>query len=165
MDEGIIAYLPSDSSWCKQDFPHMTLVYTGGTDSRPDSDFSAMSKDAVTAARLTGSFSLPVTGVEEFGKDEDAVDVLTFYPSPQLLVARQLVFGWNVSEFTDFKPHATIGPAGSAAEIEYNHNNSLSRYDDEVRRRPDGLPLSVYFNRIAVCWGERKLIFSLNDMY
>lgn len=162
-NQTMIAYLPSDGSWCKQPLPHMTLVYAGLTADRQDSDFNDLAKDAITAARITGSFSLQVLGVEEFGEDDEAVDVLTFYPTPQLLVARNLVKRWNQSSFTDYKPHATIGPAGSAAEVEYNYNMT-DRYDDTIpRRRRDGLPLSIYFNKICVTWNEKKLIFDLSS--
>lgn len=161
-NQTMIAFLPSDGSWCKQPLPHMTLVYAGKTEDRPDSDFNELSKDAITAARITGSFSLPVMGVEELGEDDEAVDVLTFYPSPQLLVARNLVKHWNASSFTNYKPHATIGPAGSAAETQYNYN-MRDRYDDISPRRHDGLPLSLYFNKICVTWNEQKLIFDLSS--
>lgn len=165
MDSAMIAYLPVDGSWCKQDLPHMTLVYAGKIGDRSQSDFNALAKDALSAARITGSFSLQVTGVEELGADEDAVDALIFYPTPQLLIARNLVESWRQDNYPIFKPHGTIGPAGSAAQIEYEHNTRDPYSNDVPSRRYDGLPLNVYFNRMVVCWGDQKLIFALNDMY
>jgi 2'-5' RNA ligase len=161
----MIAYLPSDGSWCKQELPHMTLVYGGKTSDRSESDFNAMVKDAVTAARMTGSFSLEVTGVEEFGEDDEAVDVLTFYPTPRLLLARSSVKHWNASQYTDYKPHGTIGPAGSAAEMQYNYEQSSRYLDEDGRRRRDGLPLSVFFNRVGIFWDDKKIIFRLDIDY
>lgn len=154
----MIAFLPHNGSWCKQDLPHMTLVYAGKTEGRPESDFNALAKDAISAARITGSFRLQVEGVEVFGDDEK-VDVLTFTPTPQLLVARKRVEEWNASEFKDFKPHATIGPEGSAAEMFKGYQDP---FETSLR---DGLPLSIYFNRIGAFWGERSLIFNLIDDY
>lgn len=157
-DEAMIAFLPSDGTWCKQDLPHMTLAYGGPIADRPDSDFNAMGKDAISAARLTRSFSLQVTAVEEWGVDEK-VDVLVLYPTPQLLLARKLVEQWDVSEFKEFKPHATIGPAGSAyAQDAPNYDN---KYMAPSRRST--LPSTLWFDRVAVCWGEKRLIFNLDD--
>lgn len=156
-DNAMIAFLPSDGSWCKQDFPHMTLAYVGPITDRADSDFSAMAKDAVSAARITGSFSLNVMGVEEWGEIE-RVDVLTLYPTPQLLLARNLVEKWDTGEFPEYKPHATIGPAGSAASM-----NENSGYRQQYRA--SALPNRLHFNRIAATWGDKRLIFDMSDMY
>jgi 2'-5' RNA ligase len=153
----MIVFLPQDGSWCKQDFPHMTLAYVGPIADRSDSDFGALAKDAVSAARITGSFSLNVMGVEEWGEIE-RVDVLTLYPTPQLLLARNLVEKWDTGEFPEYKPHATIGPAGSATSIK----------DDSSYRglyRTPALPSRLYFNRIAATWGDKRLIFDMSDMY
>ena len=158
----MIAFLPEDGSWCKQELPHMTLVYAGETDGRPSTDLNAIAKDMISVARVTGSFGLEVLGVEEFGPDDDRVDVLTFHPTPQLLVARNMVSRWNASEFKEYKPHATIGPAGSAYAMNVPTGD---RYSDDVpvpqyRRN---LPLRLYFNRIVTCWGNEKLVFRLGD--
>lgn len=154
-EDCMIAYLPEDGSWCKQELPHMTLVYGGPIQDRPDSDLNAMAKDAISAARITGPFSLPVTAVEQMGEGEDEVDVLILYPNPQLLLARSLVKHWNNSEFPDFKPHATIGPAGSAFAEPDAYSNSVSWKSN--------LPDRLYFDRVAVCWGDKKLVFRSNS--
>lgn len=161
MDDGMIAFLPTDGSWCQQDFPHMTLIYTGSIADRPPTDFNAMAKDAITAARVTGAFSLRVTGVEEFGPEDSKVDVLTFYPSPELIMARKKVEHWDAGDFPEYKPHATIGPAGSA--VQFFEDKTGDPYD---RRdwRIGALPLSMFFSRLAVCWGEQKLIFDLYNL-
>lgn len=164
----MIAYLPSDGSWCKQPFPHMTLVWGGNvtTDTLPG-DFNQLTKDAISAARLTGPFSLNITGVEELGGGDSgnpAVDALVFYPTPQLLLARNLVQRWNASSFTTFLPHATIGPAGSAAQMAVPQNVWPDVNSDTVNSPFRGLPTSLWFNRIASCWGDQQLIFDIRDI-
>lgn len=165
-DAALIAYLPENGGWCKQDFPHMTLAYAGPIVKLQEVDLNAMAKDAITAARVTGPFSLPVTSVEQFGDEDDKVDVLVMYPTPQLLVARKLVAHWDKSEHP-FKPHATIGPAGSAFvdDVSYYDDTDVdpyreSRYQNVQKKT---LPDRLYFNRIAVCWGEKKLVFNTNS--
>lgn len=165
-DAALIAYLPENGGWCKQDFPHMTLAWGAKIDDMADTDLNAMTKDAITAARITGPFSLPVIAVEQLGDGEDAVDALIFYPTPQLLVARKAVEAWDKSGYA-FKPHATIGPAGSAFvdDVDYVDDGESADvyrdYDRNVRRKT--LPDRLYFNRIAVCWGEKKLVFNTNS--
>jgi 2'-5' RNA ligase len=157
----MIAFLPANAPWCKQDFPHMTLVYAGDIEGRDKSEFNAMGKDAITAARAVRTFSLMVTEIRELGDQGEEVDALIFYPIPQLLLARQVVEGWNQSEFKDFLPHVSIGPAGSALADQVPQTD----YVDESYRakRRNTLPASVYFDRLAICWGEDKMIFSLGD--
>jgi 2'-5' RNA ligase len=159
----MIAFLPTDISWCQQDFPHMTLVYGGPIANRSESDFNAMAKDALSAARLTGPFSLNVTGVEQLGTEPNVVDALMLYPTPQLLLARQIVQKWNGSEFTQFVPHATIGPAGSA-EMPTDPWPANGSMEIDGSRWP-GLPASLYFNRVVTCWGDRRVIFNMTGMY
>lgn len=158
-DRTVIAFLPEDGSWCKQDFPHMTLVYGGSVSDMQDSDLNVMAKDAISAARITGPFSLPVTSVDQMGEGEDEVDVLTLYPTPQLLLARNVVEHWDKSEFKEFKPHATIGPVGSAFVDQVNYNNTVN----STYYRRQSLPDRLYFDRIAVCWGDKKLVFNTNS--
>lgn len=152
----MIAFLPSNGSWCKQELPHMTLVYAGETDRLQSGDFNKLAKDAISAGRLTGSFVLQVTGVEELGDDPEKVDVLTFHPTPQLLVARKMVEYWNASQYKDFKPHATIGPVGSAAEI-------ANRFLDDVPENHSVLPTQLWFNKIGAFWGDKQMVFQLGD--
>jgi len=144
MSDGImIAYLPTDGSWCKQPLPHMTLVYAGTLQDHDYSTFNRLAKDAITASRLSGPFSLEVTGVEVFG-DEEKVDVLTLSSTPELIRARQLVEGWNMSQHSEFKPHATVGPIGSARGV---------------------LPTKLYFDRIMVAFGNEDMTFRLSHDY
>lgn len=156
-NDAMIAFLPVDGSWCKQDFPHMTLVWGDSIDNLQPNDFNALAKDALSVCKITGTFNLSVTGVDQFGEGMDQVDVLTLYPTPQLLLARKLVESWDKSGF-DFNPHATIGPVGSAAAI----NEVPPVYSDGYRRQ--ALPTKLYFNRIAACWGDKKLVFNIDDM-
>jgi len=161
-DSAMIAFLPTNGSWCKQDLPHMTLVYAGLIEGRPDAEFNEMAKDAISAARIVGSFSLQVVGVETLGDAGEEVDALMLYPSPQLLVAYNTVAPrWNKSEFTDYLPHATIGPAGSA----YSQQDPLANTNEVSyrERRSDTLPASLYFDRLAVCWGDKRMIMALSN--
>lgn len=143
MNDGVmLAFLPTDGSWCQQPLPHMTLVYAGSMAELPLTAFNELAKDAITVARQTGPFSLDVTGIEQFGGDSEdnpSVDVLTLQPIPQLLAARHLVEGWNASQHP-FNPHVTVGPEGSAS---------------------GNLPTRLYFDQILVAWGNRNLAFSL----
>lgn len=158
-DAAMIAYIPVDGSWCRQDFPHMTLVYAGLIADRSEIEFNEMAKDAISAARITGTFNLNVVGVEQMGEGIDQVDVLTLYPTPHLLLARNLVEKWNASQFTDFKPHATIGPVGSAMTIA----DPAPLYSQGYMRQ--SLPTRLQFNRIAACWGDKRLIFNIDEMW
>lgn len=159
-DTSMIAFLPSNGNWAKQDFPHLTLVYGGPITGRDQREFNAMGKDGISAARITGSFSLNVTGVETLGDAGEEVDVLMVYPTPQLLVARQITEKWNKSEFTEFLPHVSIGPAGSAYAQQTPINIDEMNYSD---RRRDILPSVIHFDRLAICWGNDRLIFNLNS--
>lgn len=143
MSNGImLAYLPMDPqpTWCLQDNPHLTLVYAGSTEDHPESFFNELAKEGLAIARQFGGFTLDVTGIEEFGEGVEAVDVLELYPTPQLMMARKAVAKYNASSYTDYKPHATIGPAGSA--------NLLP-----------SIPTRISFNRLGVFYGDRKLTF------
>jgi len=157
----MIAFLPSDGTWCQQDFPHMTLVW-GPIGDRSDAQFNDLAKDAISASRITGAFSLPVTGIQELGGGDTGnppVDALIFYPTPQLLLAYNLVKQWNGSQFPDYLPHATIGPAGSAAAMSLPQNTWPDVNAPTPRK---GLPSSLWFNRIAVCWGDKRIAFNID---
>lgn len=161
-DSAMIAFLPTNGSWCKQDFPHMTLVYAGPIEGRPSSEFNEMAKDAISVARITGSFTLPVTGVETLGDPGEEVDALMLYPTPQLLVAYNSVSArWNKSQFKDFLPHASIGPVGSAATVQdpLVNTDNVSFSD----RQKNTLPSALYFDRIAACWGNEQMVFGLSN--
>lgn len=158
-DDAMIAFLPSDGTWCKQDLPHMTLVFCGPIVDLQETDLNLMGKDAISVARITNCFSLNVTGVEEWGESE-RVDVLTLFPTPQLILARKLVEHWSKDGFPEYKPHATIGPAGSALAMDApNYNQGFAP------SRRSTLPSVIYFDRIAACWGDKKLVFNLGDFY
>lgn len=159
-DGAMIAFLPANGAWVKQDLPHLTLVYAGLITDLDKSVFNAMAKDGISAARVTGSFTLSAVGVETLGDPGEEVDALMMYPTAQLIVARRMVQSWNKSEFTDFLPHVTIGPAGSAFAQQVPSNTDQLTYID---RRRDILPTSVYFDRLAICWGDDRLIFNLSS--
>lgn len=137
----MLAYLPTDGSWCKQPLPHMTLVYGGTLEDRDYSVFNQLAKDAITVCRITPPFSLDVEGIETFGPEDERVDVLRLSTTPALIRARQLVEHWNMSEHREFKPHATIGPVGSARGV---------------------LPTKLHFDRIMVAFGNEDMTFRLS---
>lgn len=143
MSTGVmLAFLPTDGSWCQQPLPHLTLVYAGTIQDLAETVLNELAKDALTVARQTRPFSLDVTGIEVFGGDSEdnpKVDVLTLQPTPSILAARHLVENWNASQHP-FNPHVTVGPEGSAS---------------------GNLPTQLYFDRILVAWGNRNLVFPL----
>lgn len=136
----MIALLPITSEWCKQDLPHMTLVYAGLISDLQVGDFNDMAKDAASIAMLSSPITLRVTGVEVFG-EEEKVDVLKLDKSSEVMAMRKIVDDWNASEHP-FNPHCTIGPLGSSMAI------------------PE-IPRWVAFNRIYVGYGEESLTFWL----
>lgn len=156
----MIAFLPANGSWAKQDFPHLTLVFAGEIADRPMTEFNDMGKDAISAARAIGSFSCNVTGVEQLGDAGEEVDALILYPTPQLLVARSMTEKWDQSGFPEFLPHVTIGPAGSAFAQQVQDNTDDINWRD---RRRDILPSNIFFDRLAICWGDKRLLFSLDN--
>jgi 2'-5' RNA ligase len=147
MNGVMLAFLPTNTEWCKQELPHMTLVYCGTTEEVSEAMFSDIAKDSLLVANMMRHpFSLDVTGVEVFGGNGDGpkVDVLRLGPTPQLVLARRLVQHWNASQHP-FNPHATVGPEGSAE---------------------GELPTQLFFDRILASWGPKKLIFRLGlDRY
>lgn len=140
----MLAFLPTNSEWCKTELPHMTLVYAGTIDKRTPSDFSSLAKDAATVAMLFSPFVLPVIGLGVFG-DEEKVDVLRFRLTPELLAARRIVEKWNASQHS-FKPHVTIGPAQPYADAR-------------------DFPRMVRFDKLMVGWGDEQLTFTLNNKH
>ena len=147
MSTGVmLAFLPAgDTSWCKQDLPHLTLVYCGDIADLEPTAFNDLAKDGITVARTMKPFMLDVLGVDVFGADSEAkVDALSLQPTPDLFTARKLVEHWNASQFKDLSPHVTVGPQGSA----------------------DGtIPTKLYFDRLAAVWGNRQLVFNLGPQY
>lgn len=141
----MIALLPVNSDWCRQDLPHMTLVYAGEIGGRSDADFNELAKDAASIAMLCRPISLRVTGIEVFGTDEK-VDVLRLQMSSELEAMRRTVERWNASEHS-FKPHCTIGPLGSSVSLQQTMD----------------VPRWVAFDRVLAAWGEKSLTFVMNS--
>lgn len=147
MSTGVmIAFLPSgDTSWCKQDLPHLTLVYAGDIADLPPTAFNELAKDAISVARMTKPFTLDVLGIDVFGSDEtEKVDVLSMQKTPALYTARRIVEHWNASEYKELSPHVTVGPQGSADGV---------------------IPTKIYFDRLLAAWGNRQLTFQLGPQY
>jgi 2'-5' RNA ligase len=135
----MVALLPITDDWCQIELPHLTLVYAGEVKDLEPTDFNKLAKDAASLSMLSAPVFLRVTGVETFG-DTDPVSVLRLQPSPELLAMRHAVEGWNASEYTEFKPHCTIGPVGTYIE---------------------NRPTHLAFDRIMVGWGEDRITFWL----
>jgi 2'-5' RNA ligase len=133
-----IVLLPTTDDWCKQEFPHVTLVYLG--DEVNLDSFQILNnllKTAYYISVITNPFWLKVSGVELFGEDKD-VDVLRLELTPLLLAIRGFFEEWDNGDYSDYKPHATIGPAYS---------------------RGENLPMALLFDRICVWWGDEKNIY------
>lgn len=139
-DGVMIALLPTVDDWCHIECPHLTLVYAGKKQDMSFMDYQALAKDAASIAMVAPRTSLQVTGRETFGDAQEAVDVFTLRPTPELLGMRNFVEKWNKSEYTEFKPHVTIGPVGTFVEIP---------------------PRIVSFDRVLVSWGDDQLTFNL----
>lgn len=139
----MIALLPITTDWCKIELPHLTLVYVGEIKDLKPNDFNELGKDASMLATLSNPLTLRVMGTEVFGGyQEDPVDVLRLQPTPELWSMRRAVEKWNGSEYP-FRPHVTIGPAGSRSSIE--------------------IPSYIAFDRMMVGWGKDCLTFSLSS--
>jgi len=138
----MIALLPLTDEWCKQDLAHLTVVYCGEVDLLKKGDFNSMAKDASSISLLTNPIHLKTNGIETFGgqNGDPSVDVIRIVPSQELLAIRNFLEFWDRSEFKIFKPHVTIGPAGSLIE---------------------NIPLMISFDRIMVRWGDETLTFWL----
>lgn len=141
-ESAMIALLPVNSDWAKIKLPHMTLVSAGeiGVHRKP-SDFNAMAKDACSIAMMTGPFSVKVIGIETFGTEEK-VDVFELENTTLLRSMRHFVEKWNESEHQEFRPHCTIGPAGTFVS---------------------DTPMYLTFDRICVSWGKDVLPFWLKS--
>jgi 2'-5' RNA ligase len=139
-DSIMIALLPIVSDWCRQDLPHMTLVFAGETKNQKPGAFNEIAKDASMLAMLSNPFTVRTAGVEVFG-DQDKVDVIRLRPTPQLYAMRKVVEHWNASEFP-FNPHLTIGPTGQP-----------------IRE----IPGMIAFDKVFVGWGSDQLVFSMRN--
>lgn len=140
-DQVMMAFLPAgNTGWCHIELPHVTVVYGGriGRDIGPAGKHALLMRATQIAQRI-GPFRTDVTGTDVFGHDEEAVSVLTLDHSPEMHYARSLVEEFNASEYTVFRPHATVGPPGSV----------------------DKVPGSLRFDRLAVSWGTEHTEFPL----
>lgn len=140
----MIAFLPLEASWVKQDLPHLTLVFGGEISDRTDQDFKEMMADMVIAATLMPRFSLLSLGVEQFGEGVEQVDVLRFVPTTPLLAVHRVVERWSKSQYMSYNPHVTIGPVGTANSVE--------------------LPFRVHFDRILLAWGDKHYTCYLRNL-
>lgn len=138
-DDVMVALLPMTSEWCQIELPHTTLVYLGKISKLEPAIKNELAKTASNLSILSNPIHLKVSGVEQFGNVEP-VDVLRLVPNSELLALRSFLEDWDNGEFPDYKPHATIGPAGGF-------------YQDP--------PMMLSFDRILVMWGDERLTFWL----
>ncbi len=143
----MIALLPMTTDWAKVALPHLTLVYAGPLEDLKPTDFNEMAKEASMLAMTHRPLQLRVKAFEIFGQEPERVEVLTLYPTPELMQMRQRVVSWNVSNFS-FNPHVTVGPVGTMFQ-------NLQPID--LMR----VPPAIAFDRIMVMWGEEQLTFWL----
>lgn len=140
MDDVMIALLPMTTDWCKIDYPHLTLVYSGVITDHKPSEFNEMAKDVASIATLTRPIVLNVKGIEQMGPPEARVAALVLQPTSELMALRHQVDQWDMSNFPSYIPHATIGSYPAPMNIQ---------------------PPQLAFDRIAVCWGEDRVEFWL----
>lgn len=133
----MVALLPTKSDWCKIALPHLTLVYVGKIDDLKPTTFNDLAKAALSLALASKSLELDVLNIDILG-DEERVEAFLLRPTPSLLAMRSVFDSWNASKFTDYLPHATIGPLGS-----FDGNQ----------------PATMTFDRILVSWGDQNLTF------
>lgn len=134
----MIALLPISSDWCKIDLPHLTLVYAGKTDELPSTAFKDLCQDAAAIAQLSRPITLRVTGLDVFGPDGERVNVLKLLLTPELAAMRRSVEKWNRSEYTEYRPHCTVGPVHETAPI---------------------VPGMIAFDRILVAYNDEHVPF------
>lgn len=136
----MVALLPDgDTSWCLQTLPHVTLVYAGQVDDAAPGTRERLEQACADLALAHAPMTVPVTGVDTFGREE-RVDVLTL-ATDRLATLRSAVEWANASEFIEFKPHATVGPEGSAASID--------------------VPATLTFSRLVLSWGHDDVTWFL----
>lgn len=138
-NSGMIALLPSASSWFQVKLPHLTLAYLGEIDRLSPSVRNEATKAILTIGHSFPPVTVPLVARELLGP-EAPVDALVFQPNDALLEIRKRVEEWNVSDYV-FKPHVTIGDQG------------VSIVD---------APEFLTFNRILLSWGDDNVSFKLD---
>ena len=140
-DSSMIAFLPDQASWVQQELPHLTLVFTGPiAEAGPTLKRDLLLETSLLAA-FVPTFWLPVLGVDQFGDGVDRVDVLRLLRTVPLDVARRMVESYSKSQHKTYSPHVTIGPVGSATQVD--------------------LPRGVFFSRVLFSWGDDHVVFDL----
>lgn len=135
-DSAMIALIPTTTYWCKIELPHMTLVYAGDITNLSQGSHNELAKAALSLAMSNSPVVLKVLGLDVFGDGDERVDVLRLEPTPQIMAMRSAVESWNASQYTDYKPHATVGPAGLAD--------------------PMKMPQFLEFDQIMCSWGDQQ---------
>lgn len=113
-DTVLVCLLPTGpTEYCHQDLPHLTLVYAGGVVTRTEEELRRLRDTCATLARTVQHFTAPVTGGEVLGPPDERVDVLIFEKTPELEAMRAALEWANASDYTEFKPHLTVGAEGT----------------------------------------------------
>lgn len=135
----MVALLPTTTNWCKIDFPHVTIIYAGEIPELNPSLRNDLAKQALSVTTSFPPLVVDVLAVDEFGSEE-MVDVLLLRPTPELNYFYNKFKMWDNGGHPTFKPHATIGPMGSAK---------------------DQVPNVLILDRICVSWGKENLVYAL----
>lgn len=140
----MVALLPTESSWCRQMLPHLTLVYVGEIPDLSPTIQGELLKAAMTIATSFAPLSLAVMGVERFGEPDNPVDVLLMENNSTLLSIQLGVERWSASNQVDefpFTPHCTIGPPGAIVGVT--------------------VPQEISFDRVLVGYGSENTSYKL----
>jgi 2'-5' RNA ligase len=138
-DSVMVALLPVNRDWCRQDLPHMTISYLGHVPDLRESVHNELLKQALRLSMAYPSLQVPVTNVTEFGTDE-LVNVLLLEKTTELIQLYEFFKEWDITDFS-FTPHCTIGPTGSIVGVR--------------------VPEFIRFDRILVSWGQANTIYRL----
>lgn len=144
MESVMVALLPTESSWCRQNLPHLTLVYVGEIPDLSLTVHGELLKAAMTISMSFGPLTLAVMGVERFGEPDNPVDVLLLENTPRLSSIQLSVEQWSASIRVDefpFTPHCTIGPPGAIVGIT--------------------VPEQISFDRVLVAYGSENTSYKL----
>ena len=138
-DDVMVALLPVETQWCKLPLPHLTIVYAGLITNIQPYEKNELLKAALMVAKTTRPIELNVLSLTVFGD----FDVLTVDQTPTATQIRTTFSPWNASDFRDWKPHVSAGPAGSFSGT---------------------MPHKLHFDRILVAWGDDHTVYPLQGV-
>ena len=142
-DSSMIALLPDEAPWVKQDLPHLTLVYSGEVAKLSDQDIILLKGLTRALSLVFRPQLLDSISVDVFGKDDDRVHVVRTSKSDDLTLMRSLAERFDASEYKVYKPHVTVGPIGQT--------------------QVSGVPDQILFDRIGLFIGDEKWVYNLSS--